>query len=160
MSSLSQTSSTHAGPGMNPPLDANSILANLPHRPPFVFVTTIVDLKPTHSGSGEWHITGHEDFFQGHFPGDPIVPGVLITEALAQLSGLASAKVTSPPVAARLAHVDVKFVESVRPPAVIRLNSTVRGVLGSLTMCDVTAQVGVTVVARGSLTLALSETSK
>ncbi len=160
MSRLSQTSSTHAEPGTSPPLDVSSMLSNLPHRPPFVFLTSLLSLKPGHSGSGEWHVSGHEDFFRGHFPGDPIVPGVLITEALAQLSGLASATDSSSPATARLAHVDVKFLESVRPPAVIRLNSAVRGVLGSLTMCDVTAQVGFTVVARGSLTLAISEVSK
>jgi len=160
MSRLSQTSSTPAESGTSPPLEMSSALSNLPHRPPFVFVTSVLSLEPGQCGSGEWHVSGHEDFFRGHFPGDPIVPGVLLTEALAQLSGLVSQTPSSLTADARLAHVDVKFLESVRPPAAIRLNAAVRGALGGLTMCDVSAQVGLTVVARGSLTLAIREASK
>ncbi len=61
----------------------------LPHRPPFLFVTEIRSLTPGESATGAWQLTGDEDFFAGHFPGHPILPGVLMVESLAQLGGVA-----------------------------------------------------------------------
>jgi len=61
----------------------------LPHRPPFLFVDEITALIPGKSASGLWRLTGTEDFFRGHFPGRPILPGVLMVEAMAQLGGIA-----------------------------------------------------------------------
>ncbi len=61
----------------------------LPHREPFLFVSEIVSVAPGRSASGRWHLTGDEDFFTGHFPGRPTLPGVLMLESLAQLGGVA-----------------------------------------------------------------------
>jgi 3-hydroxyacyl-[acyl-carrier-protein] dehydratase len=61
----------------------------LPHRPPFLFVDEITALTPGKSASGLWHLIGTEDFFRGHFPGRPLLPGVLMVEAMAQLGGIA-----------------------------------------------------------------------
>ena len=61
----------------------------LPHRPPFLFVTEVTSVDPGRAASGNWQLTGEEDFFAGHFPGRPTLPGVLMVESLAQLGGVA-----------------------------------------------------------------------
>jgi 3-hydroxyacyl-[acyl-carrier-protein] dehydratase len=129
----------------------------LPHRPPFRFISGIVELDPGRAGEAVWEISGHEEFFHGHFPGDPVVPGVLIVEALAQLSGLVGLHRDDAGVGqrgGRLAHAEVRFDAPVVPPAQIRLRSTVVRSLERLVQFEVAAHVGDRVAAKGSLTLA------
>lgn len=61
----------------------------LPHRPPFLFVSEVTAVDPGVSARGRWDLTGEEDFFSGHFPGRPTLPGVLMVESMAQLGGIA-----------------------------------------------------------------------
>lgn len=61
----------------------------IPHRAPFLFVDQITSLDPGQSASGTWHLTGEEEFFVGHFPGRPTLPGVLMCEAIAQVGAIA-----------------------------------------------------------------------
>ncbi len=63
--------------------------AILPHRSPFLFVDEVTALVPGQSAAGLWNLTGDEWFFQGHFPGRPTLPGVLMCEAIAQMGAIA-----------------------------------------------------------------------
>jgi 3-hydroxyacyl-[acyl-carrier-protein] dehydratase len=70
--------------------DVNKIMEMLPHRYPFLLVDRVIEVEPGASLSAIKNVTINEPFFQGHFPGQPIMPGVLILEAMAQATGLLS----------------------------------------------------------------------
>ena len=70
-------------------LDINEIMKILPHRPPMLLVDRIIEIEPFKSATGIKNITMNEPQFRGHFPGHPIMPGVLILEAMAQVGGVA-----------------------------------------------------------------------
>jgi len=69
-------------------MDLTQILQYLPHRYPFLLVDRVTSIEKGHSIMGYKNITFNEPYFNGHFPENPIMPGVLIVEALAQLSGI------------------------------------------------------------------------
>jgi len=127
----------------------------LPHGPSFRFLSRLLSLEPGTSGRALWDVSGDEPFFTGHFPGQPIVPGVLLAESLAQLCGVvafAGTELTATP--ARLAQIDVKVHAGVVPPASIELSATLNRRMGNLVLFDVEASVAGSAAASGRLVLA------
>ncbi len=123
----------------------------LPHRAPFVFVDEVSELVPGESAIGRKVFAAEEPFFRGHFPGDPLVPGVILTEALAQVAGIAAGQSGK---SFRLAAIKaMKFLAAVRPEEVVTLRARKLGAVGGLWQFEVRATVGETVVAEGAVVL-------
>ncbi|HEY8666112.1 MAG TPA: phosphopantetheine-binding protein, partial [Tepidisphaeraceae bacterium] len=133
---------------------AEDYLARLPHADPFRFVSRVISLQPGTEGEGIWSIDGTEEFFKGHFPNNPIVPGVLIAEALAQFAGIVGASARDARHG-KLAHVDIRFDQSVSPPVDISLHARTRTSMGHLQHFEVSATANKQTIARGTLTLTL-----
>ena len=132
------------------PAEVGNWIERLPHGPAARYVTRVESVEPGRRCRAAWAVSGGESFFAGHFPGRPIVPGVLIVEALAQTAGLATGSGGEVGVIAR---VDVRFESPVAPPAEILLAATVADAAGPARRCDVAATVAGRVVASGSITL-------
>ena len=133
----------------------------LPHRPPFFFLRQLLEWFPGRRALSEVEFDGTEDFFRGHFPGHPIVPGVILIEAAAQTAGLALAEDYS--VAARpdslpaLAKVrEFRFREPVLPRQKLTIDAIVENRFGTSGAVAVTVRRDTTKVAEGELLLALA----
>jgi 3-hydroxyacyl-[acyl-carrier-protein] dehydratase len=83
------TTGTSSTTALTLPLEAAEIMRILPHRYPFLLVDRIIELEPGRRAVGVKAVTANEPHFTGHFPGRPIMPGVLMVEALAQTAGVA-----------------------------------------------------------------------
>lgn len=70
------------------PIENEEITRILPHRYPFLMVDRVIELEPHKRAVGIKNVTCNEPFFQGHFPGNPVMPGVLVIEAMAQVGGI------------------------------------------------------------------------
>lgn len=148
-----------------PLFDLEALLPVLPHRPPFLFVDRVMKLEPGKSIVAERTLRPEEPQFIGHFPGQPIMPGVLIAEALAQTSGLliglsemaGAAAPPARPKAFYLATTNLKFTHPAVPGEVLVLRASADRQFGGLHRFNVEATAGRNLVATGSLTLALVE---
>ncbi len=99
----------------------------LPHRYPFLLVDRVIEVEPGSKIVGIKNVTANEEFFQGHFPGQPIMPGVLIIEALAQVAGVLAFKSGATPGKAVyfMSIEKAKFRRPVVPGDQIRLMVTI-----------------------------------
>ncbi|ACD94489.1 3-hydroxyacyl-ACP dehydratase FabZ [Trichlorobacter lovleyi] len=120
------------------PMDVNAIMKILPHRFPFLLVDRIVELEHGKRCVGIKNVSINEPFFPGHFPGHPVMPGVLIVEAMAQVAGimayLASDDETRKKVSYFMAIDSAKFRKPVMPGDQLRIEITTtmnrRGIWG------------------------------
>ncbi|PYJ84576.1 MAG: beta-hydroxyacyl-ACP dehydratase [Verrucomicrobia bacterium] len=131
-------------------------LARLPHGPEFRFLDRLLSLEPGKSGAGEYAVRGDEPFLRGHFPGRPMMPGVLLVEAAAQLAGVVaqSDPVIPPMPGLKLTAIrGAKILESLEAGAVIRLEARVIGRMGNLIQAQTTASVNGKIVMQAELTL-------
>jgi 3-hydroxymyristoyl/3-hydroxydecanoyl-(acyl carrier protein) dehydratase len=141
------------------------ILPILPHRPPFLFVDRVLKLEPYKSITAERALRPEEPQFAGHFPDRPIMPGVLVAEALAQTSGLLlglSDKLSATQAPTRpkmffLATTSIKYTHPALPGEVLVLRATSDKSFSGLFRFNVEATVGRNLIASGALTLALVE---
>ena len=146
----------------NPLFNLDDILPILPHRPPFLFVDRVLELEPHKSILAERALRPEEPYFAGHFPGRPIMPGVLVAEALAQTSGLllglsgrlAAAEVAARPKMFFLAAASIKYSQPAAPGNVLWLRAASDTTFSGLYRFNVEAKVGPNLIASGFLTLA------
>lgn len=143
--------------------DVEKITAILPHRNPFLFVDRIIKTIEDHNIVAEKDLSYDDYFFAGHFPGNPMMPGVLVSEALAQTSGLLigltlEKKSRTVDYKMRnffLANVNIKFFNPAKPEETLRLEARLKKRYGKFFLFEVAADVVNRRIAKGTLTLAM-----
>lgn len=140
-------------------LNIEQIEALLPHRYPFLLVDRILECTPGQGAKGMKCVTANEPFFQGHFPGYKVMPGVLIIEALAQVGAVAILSV--PENKGKLALFggikNARFKRQVRPGDVLELECKLTAQRGPVGFGTATATVNGKTVCKAELTFALTE---
>ncbi len=132
-------------------------MRSLPHGPEFRFVDRMVSLTPGKAGVGEYRIRGDEFYLRGHLPGEPILPGVLLVEAAAQVAGMVAQEDPAHPTWPRMklsALRAVKILGSAKPGDTLRIEAVITGRLDNLIQAAVTACISDTKVLSAELTLA------
>lgn len=142
---------------LNPPFSLPFL--GLPHRPPFVFVREVVACDPGNSVDARTIFDAQDPMFAGHFPGNPIVPGVILTEALAQTAGIAAASGyadTERPLFLLSAIRTMKFPSAARPGEAIDLRAEKVAATEELLQFQVEARVNGAAVAEGQVVLSVA----
>ena len=137
--------------------NTQEIMEILPHRHPFLLIDTIEELEPGVRAVGRKNVTFNEPYFAGHFPGNPVMPGVLILEALAQTGAVA---ILSLPEhrgkTAYFAGIDkAKFKQMVRPGDTLALETTIIRSKGPVGVGEAIATVNGKLAAKAELTFAV-----
>lgn len=140
-------------------LNENRIFQILPHREPFLFVDRIVDFSGKDRIETEFSLSPELVFFKGHFPDQPVMPGVLVTEALAQTCGLLIGLKYAHDEEKKdskylLARSEMKFIQPAYPGDQMSMDATLSKAFGTLFRFDVAAAVGERRIAVGTLSLA------
>ena len=139
-------------------LTAKEIMEMIPHRQPFMMIDTIEEMEPGVRALAKKCVSYNEPFFQGHFPGEPVMPGVLIVEALAQTGAVAI--LSLPENKGRTAYFgainSAKFKKKVIPGDVLMLETEIIKVKGPMGIGKATATVDGKVAVQAELTFAIS----
>ena len=139
------------------PLDTMAIRDLLPHRYPFLLVDRIIELEPGKRSVGIKNVTANEPFFQGHFPEYPVMPGVLIVEAMAQTGGVALMVMDEfKDKLAMFAGIDkVRFKRQVKPGDQLVMTVELGQFRRGIGVCTATATVDGELACKGELMFAL-----
>ncbi len=131
-------------------------LTHLPHGVEFRFIDRLVALDPGKTGAGEYTLRGDEQFLLGHFPGHPLMPGVLLVEAAAQLAGTIA---QSDPNIAPLKNLKLTAIRGAKilgaavPGETIQLEAKIVGRMGNLVQAQATARVNGRVILQTEVVL-------
>ena len=156
-------------------IDCSIIMKMLPHRYPFLLIDKVTELEPGVSAVGIKNVTVNEPYFQGHFPDQPIVPGVLLLESLAQLTAVMYGSEALPAdtnwekistkdfegldLAGSVGYLaeirNVKFMSLVKPGDTLELHAKKGASMGRLMQIKVFAKVGNATVVEGMLTVSV-----
>ena len=143
-------------------MDIADVMALLPHRYPFLLVDQVVDIDGNDSAIGIKNVTINEPFFQGHFPGKPVMPGVLIIEAMAQTAGaitILGQKGSTPSVVFFMTIDNCKFRKPVVPGDRLELHVNLIKRRGAISRFACVAEVDGSKVAEAELTAMMGEPS-
>ena len=141
-------------------MDAREIMKVIPHRYPFLLIDRIEEIEIGKSIVGSKNVSVNEPFFQGHFPGRPIMPGVLIIEAMAQVAGVLAFRSNTDPKKKLVYFLGIekaKFRKPVFPGDQIRFVLEVTQVRGPYWKLKGTAKVGDTLVCDAEITAMLAD---
>lgn len=138
-------------------LTAKEIMEIIPHRQPFMLIDTIEELEPGVRAVGKKCVSYNEPFFAGHFPQEPVMPGVLIVEALAQVGAVAI--LSQPEFKGKTAYFaainSAKFKKKVIPGDVLRLETSIVKVKGPIGIGEAKAYVDDKLAVQAELTFAI-----
>ncbi|USI72505.1 3-hydroxyacyl-ACP dehydratase FabZ [Sphingomonas morindae] len=143
------------------PLDVTRVMAALPHRYPMLLVDRVEEIIPHRSIRAVKAVTINEGFFQGHFPGRPIMPGVLIVEALAQAAGVLAVESLGLAGSGKLVYFmaieEAKFRAPVEPGVLLGLQVEVVQMRGKICKFAGRAMIGETLAAEARFTAMIAD---